>query len=365
MKRLTHFMLLLLPLLLLAFLMTGVVVSCSQYNSDSVGYTFLPVNSQVRAYTHLVYVEYSPTGARVWGPCTDEVESSIEGLHVKLHGLADSLVVVAYGYAANHKPIPSGSLTIDQERPYALYLSGLSLSCEDGPVIHCQGKGACYMVVTEKSKNSLTSLHMTNAQQGEACITVDGTLVLGGTGELSIRNAAPASETSTNTHAIAATDVFCQYGVKIDLQSASGDGIHVSNVIRCSQGTWDIAAQRHGIYAGDSLVLHAGTFTGSALDGAFLYNDLGAVLRMPKLTASSGWASSILDSLTTTELFDSVQSVWQESFSDLTIQADTLYQLVDTTGRTRASIKSHHTIQDPFILLSDGQILSDTELSIH
>lgn len=361
MKRLTH---ILLTLTWLSALVVMVLVSCSKYDTDSMGSQFTPVNSQVRAYTHLVYVEYTPSEARVWGPCKEEVDATVDGLHVRLNNHSDSLVVVAYGYAANHNPIPSGSLTIDSEHSYALYLSGLTLSCEEGPVINSTGVGACYMVLPEKSKNSLKSLHMNNARPDDATITSQGIIVLGGTGTLSICNSTPPKESAVCTHGIAAAGLQCQYGIKVDIESQPGDGIHLRHSMLSSLGTWQIRAWRHGIYAPDSLVLFGGTYTGSAFDGAYLFAPKGAALRMPKVTATSGWGSDIMDSLAVVEMFDSVQAVWQEQFEAITFKADTTYQLYDTAGVKVADVKTYYAIPDPFVLISDGKLFSDSELSL-
>ena len=361
MKRLTH---ILLTLVLLSVAAATGLMSCSQYDTDTVGSKFTPANSQVRAYTHLVYVEYSPTEARVWGPCRNEVDATVDGLHVRLNNHSDSLVVVAYGYAASHKPIPSGSLTIDSDHSYALYLSGLTLSCEEGPAINSLGTGTCFMVLPEKSKNMLKSLHMSNARSDDATITMQGTMVLGGTGRLSICNSTPAAESTVLTHGISAGSLHCQYDVKVDIESQPGDGIHVRHSMLSSMGTWQIRANRHGVSVGDSLVLYGGTYTGAAFDGAYLFAPQGAALRMPKVTATSGWGSDIMDSLAVVEMFDSVQAVWQDQFEHVTFKADSTYQLYDTAGVKVADVKSYYSIPDPFVLISDGKLFSDRELSL-
>lgn len=351
-----------LPVLaLLSVLLTSLALSCSEYDTNSIGSNFLPVNSQVRSFTHLVYVEYTSDGARVWGPYKDQVDVQIDDKTVRLQNTADSLVIIAYGYPSKYGSDMHESLTITSSRPYALYLSGLYLNSLHGPALSCLGQGNCYIVLPEKSQNELNAFQFSDTSDG--CIYAEGQLIFGGTGKLLVRNHAQL-ESSGVTHAISAAGLLCQYKVNVTLESLSGDGIHVRKSMRNSLGVWDITALRHGISAGDSIVLFDGTFTGSAAEGAFLLTDAGTALRMPKVTVASAWASDIMDSLATTALFDSVQAVWQEQFFDFVIEADSTYLLKDTLGAKVATLKFSQSVPSPYVLISDGKTKSDAELQI-
>lgn len=348
-------------LLLLSALTAGLLASCSEYDTHSVGASFVPVNSQVRAFTHLVYVEYDPEGARVWGPCSDEVETTVTGMHVRLQCNADSLAIIAYGYPAAQAEGTNASLVVQSSSNYALYLSGLNIHCASGPAVSCLGKGSCYLVLPQKSDNELVTGTFPTADVGDGTIYSEGQIILGGAGRLTVRNLSlPAA--GTVTHAISAAGLQCQYKVEVMLESLSGDGLHVRNSLRSSLASWDIRAHRHGISAGDSLILYSGTYTGSAAEGAYFCSDMGAAMRMPQLTVASAWASDVLDSLATTCLFDSVQPVWQEQFLHVSLMPDSTYQLVDTAGGTKATLQVYDSISAPYVLISDGQILPGTEL---
>lgn len=352
-----------LPFVLLSVLTIGHLASCSQYDTFSEGVSFAPVNSQVRAFTHLVYVEYSSEGVRVWGPCSGEVQASIEGLHVTLQNDVDSIAIIAYGFPAGRDRDNSGSLTIQSDRSYALYLNNLNLSSSGRPVISCHGSGICYMVLPEKSKNELSSKNLNEVAPGDGCICAEGKIVLGGTGKLAVRNLSNP-EPDHYTHAISAEGFQCQYKVDVTLESLAGDGIHVKNSMRCSMGSWTITAGRDGVYAGDSIVLYDGTYSGSAAEGSFLHTDLGAAFCTPTVTAASGDASDIMDISKMVLMFDTIQSVWQEQFFGQVLEADSAYQLVDTAGVVKASIKYSQTIQSPYVLISNATIASDAELTL-
>lgn len=351
--------------LLLSLLTVGLLMSCSEYDTHTLGQKFQPVNSQVRSFTHAVYVEYTAEGARVWGPYQDEVQAQVNGLDVQLQALADSLVVIAYGYPASRNPRSDGSLLIQSERPYALYLNGLNLQSLQGPAISCLGHGHCYMTLTPKSRNILTSVQTAAEMGGDGCIYTECPLVLGGTGKLDVQNLTEPTQAEA-AHAISAASFYCQYKVEVTLLSLNGDGLHVQHSLQSSLGTWSINAQQHGISAGDSLILYSGTYTGSAQQGAYLDNRLGAALRMASLTATSAQASNLMDTLRIAQLqlFDSVQYVWQGQFPDLTLQADTLYQLSDTTGAKITTLQALHDLAKPYLLFSNGKVRPDAVLSL-
>lgn len=354
---------LLLPLALLSALMIGHLASCSEYDTISEGMNFEPANSQVRSFTHLVYVEFGVDDVRVWGPCQNEVKATFDGLHATLENDADSLVIIAYGFPAGKNRETSASLTIQSDRSYALYLNNLSMNSIGQPAIRCLGKGICYMVLPEKSKNELSSVKLNERTIGDGCIYAEGKIVLGGTGKLLVKNLTQPDPANV-THAISAEGFQCQYKVDVTLESLAGDGIHVTNSMRCSLGTWSIVAGQDGVYAGDSIVLYDGTYTGAAVDGAFLHTDLGAAFCTPKVTAASGSASDIMDSLQTTLMYDSIQPVWQEQMFGQVLEADSAYQLVDTAGAVAVSIKCSQTIQSPYILISNATTYSDAELTL-
>ena len=326
--------------LLSVLLGLSLFASCSEWDTDSLGSDFVPANSQVRAFTHLVYVEYTPEGARVWGPSSHEVTATIDGLHVSIENASDSLALFAYGYPAakDTLALTDASLSVQSPRAYALYLGGLALrSLGKRPVIESQGQAPCYLVMPQGSVNDLFG-----------CVRIDGPAYLTGKGSLTINNTATC---------LTAATLQCQYDVKMTLNSEEGDGISLAGPMRSSLGTWTINAGRNGITTPDSIVLMAGTYQGWAVDGAFLDAAHGVLSRRATLMAASGWSNNIVDSAYVVQRYDSLQAIWQEQVE--TLLPDTTYLLYRNGAyREFAKFSTHRELQEPWFLLSNTTVFS-------
>lgn len=322
-------------LLLLVVCGLASLFSCSEWDTDSLGSKFVPANSQVRAFTHQVFVEYSAEEARVWGPSVHEVTATVDGLNVSLENASDSLALFVYGYTA-----PSdATLRIRSSLPYALYLNGLSLHTDHGPALRCEGPAPCYIVAPIKSRNQLYG-----------SVEVEGPLYLTGRGSIAI---------SSRATALTAASLQCQYGLTIDIDSQEGDGIRLDGPMRSTMGTWTINAAGNGIVSPDSIVLLGGTYQGVAADGSFLEAGNGVMVRCPKLTAAAGWNSNVVDSALVALRYDSVQYVWQASIDTLTIEADSTYQIYQNRAKTPfASLRAARTIAQPWFLICNSAITS-------
>ena len=329
-------------LTLLCLLLAAGFGACSEWNTYSLGQSFVPSNSQVRAFTHAVYVEYDTEGGQAWGPYADEVSAQIDGLDITISNASDSLALFLYGYVASKDSLGTShcSVTIQSSRPYALYLNGLSLRSQTGTVIRSQGGEVCHLVLSGKTNNQLFG-----------GITADGPLTLSGSGSLNVLSSG---------HCITAASLQCQYPVNVTLASLEGDGIYLTHGgMRSSQGTWRIHAAGNGITSPDSIVLLDGNYQGTALDGAFLEAPRGTILRRPTLLAASSWGNNVIDSALVATRYDSVQSVWQEQVDTLTLMADSLYKLYCNSAKTQfASFKPLQTIEGPYVLISNGTVLS-------
>lgn len=326
--------------LLLAF------ASCSEWNTDSLGQSFVPANSQVHVFTHPVYVEYSADGVRVWGPYADEVECNIEGQHLSVTNTrTDSLALFVYGYTVTTDslaPQADSWLTINSQAPYALYLGGLSLSSSGNPVIQSVSDATCHVVLPAKSRNTL---------YGPLCVS--GEMTLSGTGSLTI---------SSRQSAIQAASLQCQYGVTVKLSSSEAYGIDLNrSSMRSTMGTWYIDAALDAIHCPDTLLLTGGTYQGTSRQGSFFSSC--AMLRRPTLLAAAHQQSLILDSAYVAMRYDSVQSVWQQQVDTLVLQADSLYQIYRQGSKSVAmKFTPNQSLTRPVVLISQSSILSTDTL---
>jgi len=326
-------------------LLLCLLASCSEWDTDSLGTSFTPANSVVRIYNKLVYVEYASPDARVWGPAADEVASSVSGNHVTIESDAQNVAYFVYGYPASTDTLgmTDGSLTIRSRASYALYLEGLSLRRQDGPVFESTGDDDCHIVL---SKNAVNRLY--------GPVHVAGNLSLSGTGSLTV---------DSETTGITAATLQCQYGIKINVTSTQGDGIHLTRgIMRATQGTWNINSARSAISSPDSILIFGGTWRGTALDGAFLDARAPVVLQKPDMIVASAWSNNPLDSMAVAARYDSVQSVWEEQVDTLTLMADTTYIIRrNSSTATVGKFTPRQTLVGPYILVTNGTVLqSDT-----
>lgn len=331
-------------LCLLAVVCGLLSASCSEWDTDSLGEHFAPANSQVRQFTHLIYVEYTGQNVRVWGPALSEVQADVQGHHVTLDNHSDSLAVFAYGYPATTDSMArtDASLTIASTMPYALYLSGLSIRAQHGATITGQGPATCHLVLPSGSKSHLFGP-----------LSFEGPLTLSGRGSLEVESAATC---------LTAASLHCQYGISLSLCSTEGDGIRLDGPMRAVLGTWNIHAQGHGVSTPDSITVLAGTWQGTSATGAFLHAPGRVMLRRPTLLAAAAQRTEALDTAYVALRYDSVQCLWQQRIDTVQYQADSLYQVFRNADKNpAASYRPRLDCPGPWLMFSNPSVqLSDT-----
>lgn len=352
----------LLPLFLLSLLTIGLWSSCEKYNSESVGSSFYPANSMVRTFTHPVYVEFSSSEARVWGPYIHEVDFSIDGTQVSLTNTSDSLALFVYGYPAadDSAALTNCNLTIESNKNFALYINKLIMRSHQKPAIKSVGSGNCYMVIPKSSKNEIYTIAAPSA------IEHHGALFLTGEGELVLCNDSTPYQRPLSTVPVALEaqgGLFCQYDLKLTLQCPEGDAVRITEgPMRSSLGTWKFEAGQHAISnSTDSIVLIAGTYTGIARNGKFFDNSIGAVIRQAKVEALSAVASDMLDTLILHQHYDSTFVSLQQQL-EYTAKADSTFSVAKKNSTSSlAKFTPHYNLSSPWVLLSNGSLqASDT-----
>ena len=352
----------LLPLFLLSLLTMGLWSSCEKYNSESVGISFYPANSMVRTFTHPVYVEFSSTEARVWGPYLHEVDYSIDGTQVSLTNTSDSLALFVYGYpaAGDSTADTNCNITIESNKNFALYINKLIMRSHQKPAIKSVGSGNCYMVIPKSSKNEIYTIAAPSA------IEHHGPLFLTGEGELLLRNDSIPYQRPLSVVPVALEahgGLYCQYDLKLNLLCPEGDAVRVSDgPIRSSLGTWTFEAGQHAISnPSDSIVLIAGTYKGIAREGKFFDNAIGTVIRQAKVEALSGVASDMLDTLSLHLHYDSTFVSLQQQIEYLA-EADSTFSIaIKNSTSSLAKFTPHFTMSSPWLLLSNANLqASDT-----
>ena len=334
-------------LIFLVSLIVGVsVVSCDKYDTIVVGQAFAPYNSLVTKYRQLVYIEFRNGNARVWGPCADLVESSVDDSHVTLSSSLDSLVVFAYGYAVKDRDLVyKGNISINSSRPYALYLNDLVLSSDDGPAIQSIGTSDCYLVLPNKTLNKLYG-----------SIVFSGPVIVDGEGTLSV-------DGENATALEARNGITCSYPVEMSLTSRSADGIHADNGnIKIADGTWTIAASRHAFStSAGQVILNGGKVYASAQMGRIVSSpeSMGLVANSALCVGMSALESVIDD----TEMH---QFILQAQLPDtMSFEADSVVAILrdpNFSGKPvrLATYTPAYSFRAPWFLVTDS-LLSEVD----
>lgn len=326
-------------------LLSASIVSCDKYDTIVVGQEFAPYNSLVTKFRQLVYIEFSNGKARVWGPCANRVESSIDNSRVSIKSDLDSLVVFAYGFAAQNREADfDGNITIDSSKPYAIYLNGLTLNSDEGQAIQSLGTGDCYLVLPQKSNNVLI---------GGA--SFNGSLIIDGEGQLIIHGLSNAALSAYGP-------ITCSFPVDLILSSLDSDGIHSDNGnIKIAEGIWHINAARNAFSTPNGqVILNGGQVYASAEAGSIVSSPAGK-----GLLASDVSCIGISAKPSPLETENARQFVWQAEMKNLELNADSLVRIsVDHnfSGDT-VNLMSHtpgYIFQSPWILISNPS-LSETD----
>jgi len=355
----------LLPLFLLSLLTIGLWSSCEKYNTESVGSSFYPANSMVRTFTHPVYVEFTSSEARVWGPYAHEVDFSVDGTEVSLTNASDSLALFIYGYpaAGDSTAETNCNIIIDSKKAFALYVNKLVMRSLQKPAIKSVGSSSCYMVIPKSSSSELYAV------SSPSVIEHHGMLILTGEGELTLSNESAPYQRPSSTIPVALEaqgGVYCQYDLKLTLKSPEGDALRVAGgPLRSSLGTWKFEAGQHAISnQSDSIVLIAGTYSGTAREGKFFDNSIGAVIRQAKVEALSGMPSDLLDTLVLHQHYDSTLVSLQQQI-EYKAEADSTFS-VSKKGEssTLASFTPPYDMSSPWVLLANESLQENDSIVV-
>lgn len=229
----------------------ALLAGCEDYDTDSLGNRFRPHNSLVSRFVHPVYIEYQVGEVRVWGREADVacVDARIEGAHLSLDVLADSLALFVYGNAMGDTlPKNNASLRIESDCDYALYLEGLKLYSTHGPCLSCQGQGTCYLVLVNNSRSVFIDADYQDVPHHDGangCLEFGCPLIFDGVGTLSVESQADTwydadYADSVRVHALLSDyGVLCNYGAKVDLRTHSGSAIYTDGgEVKLVKGTW-------------------------------------------------------------------------------------------------------------------------------
>ena len=305
-----------------------VIPACKEFNTDVNGKQFKPYNSFVTKFRQLVYVEYKDGYAEVWGPCADRVDVLVdEASHVTIKSDLDSLVVVAYGFAAHDTIFDEkdktkmkevvdyhGALSIVSAKPFALYLTGLKMNSDSKTAVSCEGQGDCFLVLTDKANNLINGAFEFN-----------GHLFFDGKGSLTVT-------TDSIDALVAKNGLTCSYPVSVNLRSQNGRGLFVAGKeLKIADGKWNIQSGSNAILSTEmSVTINGGTCYG-----------VGAKK--------------------SENVFTGNQFTWQARVDSIPFQKDSIYSVgrmggQDTKATEMFKLKSLYDQAKPWVLISNDKL---------
>lgn len=349
-------------------------VSCSEWDTNSVGMKFVPANSQVRNFRRLVYVEYGPHSASVWGEASDLVETSIEGNHVSLSFSKDSIAVFVYGFTTADTTAVGGdaslSIRANTKTGYALYLSNTSIYNPHGPAIQSLGNNPCYIVLPSGSRNKLTSADMDDASgNANACLYCEGPLQISGTGTLNIHN---QSHNAKLSNAISSVGLACSHNINANIIAEAGYAIFSQNDVVISSGKWEMLSYLSNIKA-SSVTLTSGTFNAQCQKGSFIETrdkyDVPAILRSPTITSLAQSYTTYADSALMCGIGFLADSLYypKQYKPDFEFKKDstyTIYYLRDSTQQKLTTFKPKANLPEGYLLFSNSTLNNRDEILV-
>ena len=224
-----------------------------------------------QTWSRTVNIVWNGSSATVSGN-TDSLTITNEGGYVSITTSAKNVEYVLSGSG-------QGQLSIYNTYKFKLNLSGLTLTCSDGPAINNQCHKTCYVVLSGTNTLADGSSYASSDEDRKAAFFSEGQLIFSGSGTLSL--------TGNYKHALASDDyVRVREGV-LNLTAKAADGMHSNDGIIVDDGSITIQAEGDGMQCDtSSIVINGGTIDVTAGDkGMLAYGPV--VVNMGTITVNS------------------------------------------------------------------------------
>jgi hypothetical protein len=362
-------------------LLCAALTACGETDGPAAGEQFTPLNRLVRDYKHLVSINYSGTSVSVSGEGASMVSITTDADNSARLSIESDARGIAYFVTGKST---DGCLHIESTQPYALYMNNLTLSSSQGPAVDSQCDEAVYLVLCNKSTNTLSDadnypLHYTAEgmlAEDNGCFYTRGALIFTGEGTLTVQSNASARYEATlgdtlRIHGINALGgIESAYGITLNVTATGGDGLHVEDSnIHFSLGSYTIAGARHGLcnLAGDVLQ-EGGTLSGTAGLSSYIYTPMGHGYQLLSGTcfAAAATPTTVLETPTQEGVaLDQQQIVWQAQVDSLTLVADsTITAYAGATKIATLTVAPFIHLASPFVLVSSEQVTKESKVSV-
>lgn len=209
----------------------------------------------------------------VWDGASATIEGNVDGVEITNSNgyvkVTSTVKYVEYVLSGNG----TGQFKIYSDYKYKMSLSGLTLTCSDGPAINNQCTKSCYVVVL--GTNSLADTKgyndELNSEDQKGAFFSEGQVLVSGDGSLSI--------TGNNKHAFASDDYIRIFSSTLNITSNVNDGIHTNDAVIINGGDITVKAVDDGVQVDeDYFIMTDGnltiTTTGTSAKGIKAYGNL-------------------------------------------------------------------------------------------
>ena len=241
----------------LAFLLFVGLIACSGQNepeessSSGMDTTTVSPGDTTITTTDTIRITWSGQSAAVTGSHSG-VEVTPNNGYVTINSTVKDISYVLSGTG-------QGQLTIYGTNRHQLILSGLNLTCSDGPAINNQCKKSCFVLL--QGTNSLTdgSSYASSTEDRKAAFFSEGQMIFSGAGSLTVKG--------NYKHAIASDDYiqFAESTGQLTL-TASADGIHANDGVYFDGGEFTITAGNDGVQCDSIIIVNGGSLNITATD---------------------------------------------------------------------------------------------------
>ena len=182
-----------------------------------------------------------------WNGSVATVSGSADGVTVSSENgvvtITSSVKNIEYALSGSG----SGQLNIYSDYKFKLSLSGLTLSCTDGPAINNQCSKTCYVVLTGTNSLSDGATYASSDEDRKAAFFSEGQLVFSGSGALSV--------TGNYKHALASDDYIRVREGSLSLTANVSDGLHTNDGVIINGGTLTVSAAGDGLQCDTSSII--------------------------------------------------------------------------------------------------------------
>lgn len=202
-----------------------------------------------QTFDSTVRITFSGTNAVVENTA-DGVSVTQSGAGVTVSSTIKGVEYIVSGTASN------GFLKIYSDYKFKLQLGGASITNSSGPAINIQSGKRCYVVLSDRTTNSLTdgNSYTSGSEDQKGCFFSEGQLCFSGKGTISIK--------SNYAHGICSDDYVRIREGNIKITSAVKDGIHTNDSFIMDDGTLSVVSSSDGIECEKGYIyIRGGTIT--------------------------------------------------------------------------------------------------------